>query len=49
MRDIKKRSRNFLFIVSNLEKKHKVITYVSLLFLTVSTYFFKNRKSKNKN
>ena len=48
MRDIKKRSRNFLFIVSNLEKKHKVITYVSLLFLTVSTYFLRTENQKVK-
>lgn len=48
MRDIKKRSRNFLFIVSNLEKKHKVITYVSLLFLTVSTYFLRTENQKIK-
>ncbi len=48
MSDIKKRSRNFLFIVSNLEKKHKVITYVSLLFLTVSTYFLRTENQKVK-
>lgn len=48
MRDIKKRSRNFLFIVSNLEKKHKVITYVSLLFLTVSIYFLRTENQKIK-
>jgi hypothetical protein len=40
------RSRNLLNKFSNLEKKHKVITYASLLFLTVSTYFL---RSENQN
>jgi hypothetical protein len=35
------KSKQILFVVSNLEKKHKIITYVSLLFLTVSTYFLR--------
>ena len=39
------KSKEILFVVSNLEKKHKIITYVSLLFLTVSTYFL---RSENK-
>lgn len=34
------------FTFSNLEKKHKIITYFSLLFLTVSTYFL---RTENRN
>lgn len=40
------KSRQLLVTVSDLEKKHKIITYVSLLFLTVSTYFL---RSENQN
>lgn len=40
------KSQQILSVVSNLEKKHKIITYVSLLFLTVSTYFL---RSENQN
>lgn len=40
------KSRQLLIKVSELEKKHKIITYVSLLFLTVSTYFL---RSENQN
>jgi hypothetical protein len=40
------KSRQLLLTVSDLEKKHKIITYVSLLFLTVSTYFL---RSENQN
>ena len=36
------KSQQILFAVSNLEKKHKIITYISLLFLTVSTYFLRS-------
>jgi len=36
------KSKQILFVFSNLEKKHKIITYVSLLFLTVSTYFLRS-------
>jgi hypothetical protein len=36
------KSKQILFAVSNLEKKHKIITYFSLLFLTVSTYFLRS-------
>lgn len=35
------KSKQILFTVSDLEKKHKIITYASLLFLTVSTYFLR--------
>ena len=42
MRKLAIRSKDILFRVSNLEKKHKVITYASLLFLTVSTYFLRS-------
>ncbi|WP_397447363.1 hypothetical protein [Polaribacter sp. R77954] len=34
-------SKKILFTVSNLEKRHKIITYASLLFLTISTYFLR--------
>ncbi|MBU3010438.1 hypothetical protein KO506_03425 [Polaribacter vadi] len=36
------KSKKIIFNVSNLEKKHKIITYASLLFLTVSTYFLRS-------
>ena len=36
------------FTVSNLEKKHKVITYASLLFLTISTYFLRTENQNIK-
>lgn len=42
------RSKEILFSVSNLEKKHKVITYASLLFLTVSTYFLRTENQNVK-
>lgn len=48
MSKIATRSRQLLFSVSNLEKKHKVITYASLLFLTVSTYFLRTENQKVK-
>ena len=41
MSNLTTRSRHLLSKVSSLEKKHKVITYASLLFLTVSTYFLR--------
>lgn len=40
------RSKEILSVVSGLEKKHKLITYASLMFLTVSTYFL---RSENEN
>lgn len=43
-----KRRVNILAVVSNLEKKHKVITYASLLFLTVSTYFIRTENQRIK-
>lgn len=46
MKKLALRSRQILFTVSNLEKKHKIITYASLLFLTISTYFL---RSENQN
>lgn len=46
MNKIALKSRQILITVSDLEKKHKIITYVSLLFLTVSTYFL---RSENQN
>lgn len=43
-----KKKVNILAIVSGLEKKHKIITYSSLLFLTVSTYFVRTENQKIK-
>lgn len=48
MNKIKIKPKNILLIVSNLEKKHKVITYASLLFLTVSTYFLRTENQRIK-
>jgi len=48
MKKLGARSRKLLFKVSNLEKKHKVITYASLLFLTVSTYFLRTENQNIK-
>ena len=48
MSKIRIKPRNLLLIVSNLEKKHKVITYASLLFLTVSTYFLRTENQRIK-
>ncbi|APZ46475.1 hypothetical protein BW723_09275 [Polaribacter reichenbachii] len=42
------KSKKVLFNVSNLEKKHKIITYASLLFLTVSTYFLRSENQQVK-
>lgn len=41
-------SRKILFTISNLERKHKLITYVSLLFLTISTYFLRTENEDMK-
>lgn len=48
MSKLASKSRQILFSVSNLEKKHKVITYASLLFLTVSTYFLRTENQNIK-
>lgn len=48
MRKFTIKSRKLLFSVSNLEKKHKIITYASLLFLTVSTYFLRTENQNVK-
>jgi hypothetical protein len=48
MKKLTIRSKRILFSVSNLEKKHKVITYASLLFLTVSTYFLRTENQNVK-
>lgn len=48
MRKLSFNSRKILFTVSNLERKHKVITYASLLFLTISTYFLRDENQKVK-
>ena len=42
------KSKQVLFRVSNLEKKHKIITYCSLLFLTASTYFLRTENQQVK-
>jgi hypothetical protein len=42
MNKIATKSLAILSVASNLEKKHKIITYASLLFLTLSTYFLRN-------
>lgn len=41
MRTLRLRSIELLSFFSNLEKNHKIITYVSLLFLSVSAYFLR--------
>jgi hypothetical protein len=46
MNKLKLHSKKILFSASRLEKKHKIITYASLLFLSISTYFF---RSENQN
>ena len=48
MKKIGFRSKKILFSISNLEKKHKIITYASLLFLTVSTYFLRTENQNIK-
>ena len=42
------KSRRVIFMLSNLEKKHKIITYASLLFLTISTYFLRTENQNVK-
>ena len=48
MKKLAIKSKSVLFRVSNLEKKHKIITYASLLFLTVSTYFLRTENQNIK-
>jgi hypothetical protein len=48
MKKLSFNSRKLLLVVSNLERKHKVITYASLLFLTISTYFLRTENQKVK-
>lgn len=48
MKKLKLKSKKVLFAVSHLEKKHKIITYASLLFLTVSTYFLRTENQNVK-
>lgn len=48
MKKSNKKKVNILAIVSGLEKKHKIITYSSLLFLTVSTYFVRTENQRIK-
>lgn len=46
MNKLRLKSKQILFVFSDIEKKHKIITYASLLFLTISTYFL---RSENEN
>lgn len=48
MKKLSVKSRKILFALSHLEKKHKIITYASLLFLTVSTYFLRTENQNVK-
>ncbi len=48
MKKLALKSKRILFSVSNLEKKHKIITYASLLFLTISTYFLRTENQNVK-
>ncbi|MHB0754299.1 hypothetical protein [Polaribacter sp. M15] len=48
MKKLALNSRNILYKVSNLEKKHKIVTYASLLFLTISTYFLRTENQNVK-
>ena len=48
MKKLALKSKKILFSVSNIEKKHKIITYASLLFLTVSTYFLRTENQNVK-
>ncbi|MBU3010437.1 hypothetical protein KO506_03420 [Polaribacter vadi] len=48
MKKLAIRSKKVLFKFSSLEKKHKIITYISLLFLTVSTYFLRTENQNVK-
>lgn len=48
MKRVAIRSKKVFYKVSNLEKKHKIITYASLLFLTVSTYFLRTENQNVK-
>lgn len=40
--------RNIIFSISKLEKNHKILTYSSLLFLTISAYFIRLSSEKVK-
>ena len=48
MKALGPKSKAIFSTVSNLEKKHKIITYASLLFLTVSTYFLRSENQSIK-
>lgn len=48
MKKLGLKAQSLLFTVSNLEKKHKIITYISLLFLTTSTYFLRTENQNVK-
>ena len=48
MKKIVNKFKRILFLISNLEKRHKLITYVSLLLLTVLGYLLRN-ENKNVN
>ena len=48
MNKLRIKSKQILFIFSDIEKKHKIITYASLLFLTISTYFLRTENENVK-
>lgn len=48
MNKLRIKSKQILFVFSDLEKKHKIITYASLLFLTISTYFLRTENENVK-
>lgn len=48
MNKLRVKSKQILFVFSDLEKKHKIITYASLLFLTISTYFLRTENENVK-
>ncbi len=48
MKKIRKKAKKFIFKLSRLEDKHKIITYASLLFLSISTYFLRTENQNVK-
>jgi hypothetical protein len=48
MNKLRLKSKQILFVFSDIEKKHKIITYASLLFLTISTYFLRTENENVK-
>jgi hypothetical protein len=48
MKKIRKKTKKFILNLSKLEDKHKIITYASLLFLSISTYFLRTENQNFK-